>query len=270
MAFVDLEKAIDRVPRKVIWWAMRKLHGEEWAIRLVQGMYTNVRSRVRVGDGLSEEFGVRVGVHQGSVLSPLLFIIVLEALSREFGRSVPWEDLYADDLAIVADTLEKLVERVKIWKEEMEKKGLRMNPRKTKFLICGKELDILRKSGDYPCGVCYTGVGKNSINCGGCRMWIHQKCSGLKKVVRNPDFRCARCLGTARAIDGRPMENVLVGTDSLEVGDSFCYLGEMLSAAGGCGLAVTTRVKTAWIACPRGSRKNRLPPGYQFRPEHSP
>ena len=77
-------------------------------------------------------------------------------------------------------------------------------------------------------------------------MWIHQKCSGLKKVVGNPDFRCARCLGTARAIDGRPMENVLVGTDSLEVVDSFCYLGDMLSAAGGCGLAVTTRVKTAW------------------------
>ena len=40
--------------------------------------------RVRVGEGYSEEFEVKVGVHQGSVLSPLLFIIVLEALSREF------------------------------------------------------------------------------------------------------------------------------------------------------------------------------------------
>ena len=47
-------------------------------------MYKDVRSRVRVGDGYSEEFGVGVGVHQGSVLSPLLFIIVLEAVSREF------------------------------------------------------------------------------------------------------------------------------------------------------------------------------------------
>ena len=35
---------------------------------------------------------MRVGVHQGSVLSPLLFIIVLEALSREFRAGVPWED----------------------------------------------------------------------------------------------------------------------------------------------------------------------------------
>ena len=49
-------------------------------------MYKDVRSRVRVGDGYSEEFSVGVGVHQGSVLSPLLFIIVLEALSMEFHR----------------------------------------------------------------------------------------------------------------------------------------------------------------------------------------
>ena len=57
-----------------------------------QGMYLNARSRVRVGEGLSDEFFVRVGVHQGSVLSPLLFIIVLEALSLEFRAGVPWED----------------------------------------------------------------------------------------------------------------------------------------------------------------------------------
>ena len=84
MAFVDLEKSFDRVPRDVIWWAMRKLGIDEWLVRLVQSMYKDVRSRVRVGSGYSEEFGVKVGVHQGSVLSPLLFIIVLKALSREF------------------------------------------------------------------------------------------------------------------------------------------------------------------------------------------
>ena len=48
MAFVVLEKAFDRVPRKVIWWALRKLGVEEWIVRLVQGMYANARSRVCV------------------------------------------------------------------------------------------------------------------------------------------------------------------------------------------------------------------------------
>ena len=86
-------------------------------------MYANARSRVRVGEGYSEEFEVKVGVHQGSVLSPLLFIIVLEALSREFRSGVPWEDLYADDL-VIAESLEECVRRLLTWKEAMEKKGL--------------------------------------------------------------------------------------------------------------------------------------------------
>ena len=63
MPFVDLEKAFDRVPRKVIWWALRKLGVDEWIVRLVQGMYSNARSRVRVGEGYSEEFEVKVGGH---------------------------------------------------------------------------------------------------------------------------------------------------------------------------------------------------------------
>ena len=78
---------------------------DEWIVRLVQGMYSNARSRVRVGEGYSEEFEVTVSVHQGSVLSPLLFHIVLEALSREFRSGVPWEDLYADDLVIIIESL---------------------------------------------------------------------------------------------------------------------------------------------------------------------
>ena len=40
-------------------------------------------------------------MHQGSTLSPLLFVIVMEALSREFRVALPWE-LYADDLVVIA------------------------------------------------------------------------------------------------------------------------------------------------------------------------
>ena len=51
MAFVDLDRAFDRVPRGVIWWAMRKLGIDQWLVRLVQFMYRDVRSRIKVGDG---------------------------------------------------------------------------------------------------------------------------------------------------------------------------------------------------------------------------
>ena len=86
-------------------------------------MYKDVRSRVRVGDGYREEFGVGVGVHQGSVLSPLLLIIVLEALSREFRTGCPWVLLYADDLMISAGSKEELLVKIKTWKTEMGKKA---------------------------------------------------------------------------------------------------------------------------------------------------
>ena len=149
MAFVDLEKAFDRVPRKVIWWALRKLGVEEWIVRLVQGMYANAQTRVRVGEGYSEQFEVKVDVHQGSVLSPLLFTIVLEAISQEFCSGVPWEDLYANDFVIIAESLEECVRRLLTWKEAMEKKGLRVNAGKTKIMISGMGLDLLRVQASF-------------------------------------------------------------------------------------------------------------------------
>ena len=68
LAFVDLEKAFNRVPRKVLCWALKSLGIEEWAVRVIQGMYSKARSRVQVNGQYREEFNVGVGVHQGSVL----------------------------------------------------------------------------------------------------------------------------------------------------------------------------------------------------------
>ena len=153
---------------------------------------------------------MKVRVHQGSVLSPLLFIIVLEALSREFQAGVPWEDLYADDLVIIADSLEECVRRLLIWKDAMEKKRPRVNAG-----ICGIGLDLLQSSGEYPCAVCRTRVGNNSIYCNGCKLWVHKKCIGLRRLTPNPDYRCAWCMGNAHPIDGRPQNEVKVGPDKL-------------------------------------------------------
>ena len=126
----------------------------------------------------------------------------------------------------------------------MEEKGLRVNAGKTK--ICGTVLDILQSSGEFLCAVYRTGVDSNSIFCKGCKHWVHKKCSRLKRLTEDPDYRCTRCQGTARPLDGIPQREVLVGSDKLEAVASFCYLCDMLSAAVDCELSVTTRVKTAW------------------------
>ena len=75
---------------------------------------------------------------------------MLKALSREFRVGVSWEDLYADELVINADSQEEYVKRLLIWKEAMEKKGLRANAGKTKVKICG-DLFISTFFRTWPC-----------------------------------------------------------------------------------------------------------------------
>ena len=128
----------------------------------------------------------------------------------------------------------------------MEKKGLRVNAGKTKIMICGMGLDLLQSSGKFLCAVCRTGVDSNSIFCNGCKHWVHKKCSGLKRLTKDPDYRCTHCQGTASPLDGKPQREVQVGPDKLEVVASFCYLGDMLSAASGCELSTTARMSRAW------------------------
>ena len=134
---MDLEKAFDRVPREVISWTMRKLGVEEWLVSAVMSMYTGAKTVFRIVYGNSKGFEVKVGMHQGSGLSPLLFVIVMEAISREFRVALPWELLYADDLAVIAETEEELFKRLNEWKENVESKGMRVTHTRLSALCPG-------------------------------------------------------------------------------------------------------------------------------------
>jgi len=74
---------------EVIRWAMRKLRVEEWLVSSVMSMCTGAKTVVRTVCGNSSGFEVKVGMHQGSALSPLLFVIAMEAISREFRVPLP-------------------------------------------------------------------------------------------------------------------------------------------------------------------------------------
>ena len=131
-AFVDLEKAFDRVPMEVLRWALRKSGVEEWLVRGVMALFVNASTVVRTSSEDSDSFGVQVGVHQGSVLSPLLFAIVMDVIARTAKEGLPWEVLYADDLVIMADTEVKLGQKMLEWTMAMGAKGLKVNSGKTK------------------------------------------------------------------------------------------------------------------------------------------
>ena len=89
-SFVDLEKGFDRVPREVISWAMHKLGVEDWLLSAVMSMYTGAKIDVKTVYGKCKGLEVNVDMHQGSALNPLLFMIVVEAISREFRVAMPW------------------------------------------------------------------------------------------------------------------------------------------------------------------------------------
>ena len=79
-------------------------------VRAVLSLYDGVKTRVRVGSAYSEEFEVKVVVHQGSVLSPLSLAIIVDVIT-ENARGVVNELLYADDLVLMSEDMEDLKEK---------------------------------------------------------------------------------------------------------------------------------------------------------------
>ena len=152
MCFVDLEKAFDKVPRKVMEWALRKKSLPEVLVQAGMSLHEGSRTKVIVGSGLSEEFMVRVGVHQGSVISPLIFFIVVGAVAEQARKGLLNEILYVDNLVLMSENLEDLRERFRRWRGALESKGMKVNIRKTKMMVSGAEGEIVRSKVD-PCGI---------------------------------------------------------------------------------------------------------------------
>ena len=146
--FVNSEKAFNRVPRKAIEWALRRQHIPEALIRLFKCLYTNSKTKESVG------------VHQGSTLSPLLFVIVVEEVSKMVRRGGAWEMLYADNL-VTGESKQEVEQMFVWWEEAMERRGLKVNMGKTKLVVSGASDTKPVQMGRYPCSVCGRGVGIN-------------------------------------------------------------------------------------------------------------
>jgi len=108
---------------------------EEWLVSVVISVYKGTKIVVRTVCGNSKCFGVNVGMHHSSALSRLLFVIVMEAISREFRVVLPWELLHADDLVVISETEDDIIKRLHKWKDNVENRGLRVNMNKTKVMI---------------------------------------------------------------------------------------------------------------------------------------
>ena len=104
-------------------------------MRVVKDMYDNAKTCVRAPVGDTEYFPVEVGLHQGSALSPFLFVVILNEMSKRIQDSVPWCMLFADDIVLVAETEEEVNAKLEQWRVTLEARGLHISRSKMKYLL---------------------------------------------------------------------------------------------------------------------------------------
>ena len=113
-------------------------------------MYDGATTTVRSAAGLTEEFKVGVGLHQGSALIPFLFAIIIDRLTESIRKDAPWNMLFADEIVLFRQNHRELEENLEIWRNALEKRGLKVSRSKTEYLRVGgvddgKELIARRK-----------------------------------------------------------------------------------------------------------------------------
>src|SRR6218665_1079905 len=111
-AFVDYEKAFDRLNWKTLTNALRRI-GVDWKDRRLKGnLYMGQTIRIRIEGECSEPGVIGRGVRQGCPLSPILFHIYIEEIMREaieemtegikVGGQLTNALRFADDQAMIA------------------------------------------------------------------------------------------------------------------------------------------------------------------------
>ena len=143
MTFVDFEKAFDSVDHSTLWSLLRHYGVPEKIVKMIRVLYENFEAKVIHEGTTTEGFQVKTGVKQGCLLSPLLFLIALDWVTRESFKTkktgVQWtlssqlEDLeFADDLCLLSQKVTHMRQKVNNLKKNAERVGLKINTEKTK------------------------------------------------------------------------------------------------------------------------------------------
>ena len=143
MTFLDFEKAFDSMKRKILCSTLQDYGTPRNIIQIIKILHDNFRCKISHEGKLSEFIEVRNGVRQGCILSPTLFLLILDSVMKRVKglrkRGIQWsmkermEDLdYADDICMLAQRFCDVDKKLKRLKEEEESAGLYININKTK------------------------------------------------------------------------------------------------------------------------------------------
>lgn len=142
LTFVDFEKAFDSISRKSMWTALKEFGLPQKVINIIKATYEGYECQVIHEGKLTDSFRIRTGVRQGCLLSPILFLMVLDKVMVQVNRrprGLQWglidrlEDIdYADDLCLLCHKLSDMKDKLTELTTEGQKVGLKINVKKTK------------------------------------------------------------------------------------------------------------------------------------------
>ncbi|KAK3561638.1 hypothetical protein QTP86_011885 [Hemibagrus guttatus] len=147
MCFVDLEKAFDRVPRGILWEVLWEYGVRGPLLRAVRSLYNRSRSLVRIASCKSDLFPVHVGLQQGCPLSPVLFIVFMDRISRRsqglegvrFGDHRISSLIFADDVVLLASSGLDLQHAMGHFAAECEAAGMRVSTSKSEAMVLDRK-----------------------------------------------------------------------------------------------------------------------------------
>jgi len=145
LLFVDFERAFDSVKRNAIWKALCEIGIPRKITQLIQEMYREAGNRVLHKGKQSDTYYNTRGVRQGCVLSPLLFLIVLDSVMRKLDIASPngiqWDPIrklndldYADDICLLTHKHADMQQKLQKLSDLAQEVGLKINIKKTKSL----------------------------------------------------------------------------------------------------------------------------------------
>ena len=147
--FVDLEKAYDRVPLDKLWKVLQKYGVNGQLLRAIKSLYCRPEVCVRANGKQSKLFHVGVGLRQGCVLSPLLFIVYMNWIDKcsqadecaTIGNCKISCLLFADDLVLLSFTESGLQRALNSFADACNTAGMKINTAKTEVLHVSRNPD---------------------------------------------------------------------------------------------------------------------------------
>ncbi|KAK3511772.1 hypothetical protein QTP70_021807 [Hemibagrus guttatus] len=147
MCFVDLEKAFDRVSRGILWEVLWEYGVRGPLLRAVRSLYNRSRSLVLIASCKSDLFPVHVGLRQGCPLSPVLFIVFMDRISRrsqglervQFGDHRISSLIFADDVVLLASSGLDLQHALGRFAAECEVAGMRVSTSKSEAMVLDRK-----------------------------------------------------------------------------------------------------------------------------------